>query len=74
MNRDSASGFGIGILVGVAAGLIVGFLYAPRSGRETREIISGRAREISEQAKERWNRLRGKAREAEEEVSERASS
>ena len=42
-NKDNATGFGIGFLVGAAVGLAIGILYAPRPGRETRELIREKA-------------------------------
>lgn len=39
-------------LVGLLSGIIVGILYAPRSGKETREILKKVAEEYSEKGKE----------------------
>ena len=65
MNRSSAEGLGIGILVGAAIGLAVGILYAPRPGWETREMIAEKAdtalqrsKELYEKAKERVRRAK----------------
>jgi gas vesicle protein len=49
-------------LAGLGIGALVGVLYAPKSGRETREDIANSAREGSEY-------LRAKTRQAAEEVS-----
>ena len=38
-DKDTASGLGIGLIVGAAIGLAVGFLYAPHAGEETRALI-----------------------------------
>jgi gas vesicle protein len=43
-DNDNASNFGA-LLVGLGVGLAVGFLLAPQSGEETREIIADRAKE-----------------------------
>jgi gas vesicle protein len=59
-DRDSgsgASGIILSFLLGGLAGAAVAVLYAPRSGRETREILGERLRE----GKERGKRLREKA-------------
>jgi gas vesicle protein len=71
MTRDGAAGFGLGILMGVALGAAIGILYAPRTGRETRELIRERAQEakttIGERAKKVVADIKGKTAEAEEE-------
>lgn len=60
---DKCSGgeFAIGLLIGAAVGLAVGFLYAPRPGVETRAML-----------KERTEQLREKASEVAEKVKEKA--
>lgn len=45
---DRVSGLAIGLLVGVAAGL----LFAPRSGQETRETIKKKAQESVDQLRQ----------------------
>ncbi|MBI2958310.1 MAG: YtxH domain-containing protein [Chloroflexi bacterium] len=42
----SSKGLGIGLLFGAAVGLVIGLLYAPRPGQETRELVKERAQEI----------------------------
>lgn len=42
---DRDDGFG-GLIIGLLAGLAIGFLVAPRSGRETRERLSRRSRRV----------------------------
>lgn len=66
MSRDSASGFGIGLLVGVALGLSVGMLYAPKPGGETRKMIQERAGDVVERARRGVTRLRGKRNQEED--------
>jgi len=72
MSRNDAASFGIGLAVGAAVGLALGFLYAPRTGKEMRELVrqkSGetwhKADEILKEAQERAKRIiedaRGKA-------------
>ncbi len=41
---NSAQGMMLGFMVGMAAGLAAGVLYAPRSGKETRDKITSSAR------------------------------
>ncbi len=49
---DKETGAGFGFLVGVAIGLAIGFLYAPRTGKETRELLKGKAEEMEKKATE----------------------
>ena len=69
-NRDSMPGFAIGFTVGIAVGLALGFLFAPRSGKETRELVKDKAVDVSETVKdltadrrkvytETWKKRRG---------------
>ncbi len=53
-----ASGIAIGILIGAAIGAAVGLLYAPKSGKETRQMITDRAQSAVDKAKERMARMR----------------
>ena len=64
MSKESAGGFGIGLLIGAVVGLAVGLLYAPRSGKETRE-------QIKEQATEFMDRAKGKATEIRQTIGEK---
>jgi gas vesicle protein len=70
MDRDSASGFGIGMLVGVAVGLAVGMLYAPKTGRETRQMVRERTGEVVDKARQGISRLKGRTKEDEETTAE----
>jgi gas vesicle protein len=49
-NRDASVGFTAGVIIGAAIGLAVGFLYAPRSGEETREMLKEKAEILKEKA------------------------
>jgi gas vesicle protein len=60
---DENKSYGLAwFLAGLGVGALVGILYAPKSGRETREDIANTAREGTEY-------LRAKTRQAAEEVS-----
>jgi gas vesicle protein len=61
-DRDSGNNF-MWFLAGLGFGALLGVLYAPRSGRETREAIMNSAQEGKEY-------LRTRGREARESVSE----
>ena len=43
MNKDHAVGFGIGLLSGVVIGGVIALLFAPQSGKETRQMIKNKA-------------------------------
>ncbi|MDW7772105.1 MAG: YtxH domain-containing protein [Desulfobulbaceae bacterium] len=50
----------IGTIAGIAAGLTAGLLTAPRPGRETRQIISGRTSETLSEMKKNLAQTREK--------------
>jgi gas vesicle protein len=55
MSRDNgagAAGVMLAFLVGAVAGAAVALLYAPATGRETRELLAEKAREGRERAAE----------------------
>lgn len=39
MNKDHVAGFGVGLLAGVVIGGVIALLFAPQSGKETRQMI-----------------------------------
>jgi gas vesicle protein len=69
-DNNSGPGFGIGLILGIAVGAALGFLFAPRSGKETREMVKDKAADVSATVKdltadrrkvytETWKRGRG---------------
>jgi len=50
-------------LVGLGIGALVGILFAPKSGQETREYLSGKAEEGREYAQRKARELRERAEE-----------
>ncbi len=58
--KDTGASFIIGFVLGAVAGAAIGFLYAPKPGRETRALI----KEKAEKAKERADEVTEKAKEA----------
>ena len=67
--EETGSSFGIvGFIAGMAAGAAIGLLFAPKSGRETREDIAemgGQAKEKMDEwietGRSEWSRMKGKA-------------
>jgi gas vesicle protein len=53
MNKDHAIGFGIGILTGALIGGVMALLYAPKTGKETRQCIKDKATEMVDTVKEK---------------------
>jgi len=74
MSRDDGK-FLLGALIGAAAGVVVGILFAPRSGKETREIIGEKAKEYSEKGKELIQKgtkaAKGKIKQTADRISDR---
>ncbi|MFA5065683.1 MAG: YtxH domain-containing protein [Dehalococcoidia bacterium] len=50
MSKDSGAGFFTGLLVGALIGVVVGFMYAPKSGTETRRIVKEKVANLREGA------------------------
>ena len=54
--KESGSSFIIGFILGAIAGVAVGFLYAPKAGKETRALLKEKAGELKERASEVFSR------------------
>lgn len=63
--------FVAGIVVGGLIGALIGILYAPKSGKETREEIGRKADELLSKAKEEYDHAVEKSRKAYEATVER---
>jgi gas vesicle protein len=50
--KEGDSSFLIGLIIGAIAGLAVGFLYAPKAGKETRAILKEKAGQLKDKAGE----------------------
>jgi gas vesicle protein len=72
-DKDSGSNFLAGFIVGAIAGLAIGFLYAPKSGRETRAYLKEKAGTMKERTSEITGRAKEAAREAGKVVKEKLS-
>lgn len=67
-DKDSGVNFTIGFLVGAAVGVAIGFLYAPKTGKETRELLKEKALEAREKAGEVAEKAKDAATEARKRV------
>jgi gas vesicle protein len=63
--------FALGFLLGAVAGIAIGFLYAPKTGKETRAMLREKAGELREKAGEVTEKAREMAVEAGKKVRER---
>ncbi len=50
--KEGGNSFLVGFIVGALAGIAVGFLYAPKTGKETRAMLREKAAELKEKAGE----------------------
>jgi len=55
-----------GIIAGALLGSAVGLLFAPKTGRETREIVGGRSSVLKTKAGDYFSVIRSKLKRAEE--------
>ena len=69
MNNDHAIGFGIGLLTGAVIGGVIALLYAPKTGKETRQLIKDKVAEVTEVV----DAVKGKTTEVVDAVKESAS-
>jgi len=70
-DRDSFNGFAMGFLLGAVAGVAIGFLYAPKPGRETRALLKEKAGEVGEKIGGAAERVKETATDAGKKVKER---
>ncbi len=70
-DKDTGAGFAFGLITGAVIGLAIGFLYAPRVGEETREILREKAEEVKEKAEEVAEKIKETAAEAKHKAEEK---
>lgn len=51
MNKDVVTGVGVGVGVGLLAGIVLALLYAPQSGKDTRQLIKDKAEGLVDKIK-----------------------
>ena len=71
-DKDTGS-FGIGFFLGAVVGLAIGFLYAPKPGMETRELLKEKAEKAREKASEVAEKAKKATTEAEKRVGTKLS-
>jgi len=70
-DKDSGSSFAIGFLIGAIAGVAIGFLYAPKAGKETRTLLKEKTGEFKEKADEVTEKAKDAALEAGKKVRDK---
>jgi len=70
-DKDTGSSFAIGFIIGAIAGVAIGFLYAPKAGKETRALLKEKAEEVKEKASEVTEKAKEVADEARKRVGEK---
>ncbi len=60
-NDGMAKGLVVGFIAGTIAGAVIALLYAPKSGRELREEIKVKAKDVADNAEEYLARAKAKA-------------
>ena len=68
-DREGGAGFGA-FLLGIAVGAVVGFLFAPEAGDDTRRKLSKRLRNLRDVAEEKVDEVRGLLEADEDEEAE----
>ena len=63
-DKESGSNFLMGFIIGAIAGVAIGFLYAPKSGKETRALLKQKASEVKQRASAVTSRIKESALEA----------
>ena len=70
-DKDSGASFIVGFTIGAVVGLAIGFLYAPKPGRETRALLKEKAVETKEKADKVAEKAKEAALRAERRVEEK---
>jgi gas vesicle protein len=68
-DRSGASGVVLSFLVGALSGAALAILFAPRSGRETRELLGDKLRETTERSRRVGEKALERGRESAEDAA-----
>lgn len=71
--KEQAGGVGVGFAMGLLIGAVIGILYAPRSGKDTREIIKEKTEVTKEKAEQIIEEAKQKAETIVETAREKAA-
>ena len=73
-NNTSLAGFGIGLITGVIIGGVIALLYAPKSGKDTRQLIKDIAIEVVDTVKEETSGVMDTVKEVTSEASRKGQA
>ena len=73
MEGKTLAGFGIGLIAGAIIGGVIALLYAPQSGKKTRQLIKDKATEVVDTVKEETGEVKDKVTKFVDEVKEETS-
>lgn len=59
-DKEGGGNFLVGFIIGAIAGVAIGFLYAPKSGKETRAMLKEKAGAVKESAIEAGRKVKEK--------------
>jgi gas vesicle protein len=74
MNRDHAVGFGLGLLAGAVIGGVVALLYAPQSGKETRQLVKDKTSDVVNAVKDKTGEVIDTVKDAASEAGRRGQA
>ena len=74
MNKDHGIGLGIGLLVGAVIGGVIALLYAPKTGKETRQLIKDNVTEVVDAVKEETSGVIDTVKESASEVRQKGQA
>ena len=74
MESQTLEGFGIGLLTGAFIGVAIALLYAPKSGKETRQLIKDKTTEVVDTVKEETSGVIDTVKEAVSEVGRKGQA
>jgi gas vesicle protein len=74
MNKDHAIGFGVGLLTGVVIGGVIALLYAPKTGKETRQLIKDKVTGVVDAFKEKTSGVVDTVKEEASEASQKGQA